>query len=66
MTGVHVLIIISDQYSLLRYIIRYENIPLFDHSRVHLKNYTTTYIHANWVDGFDRKRAYIATQGLQR
>ena len=42
---------------------RYKNIPCFDHTRVILRNNTSDYINANWISGFRKANAYIATQG---
>ncbi len=42
---------------------RYENIMCFDHTRVILRDNTTDYINANWISGFRKPNAYIATQG---
>ncbi|KAM7533836.1 hypothetical protein Aperf_G00000108800 [Anoplocephala perfoliata] len=40
---------------------RYVDVPCLDHSAVTLPD--DAYIHANYVDGYKRKRAYILTQG---
>nr|XP_023025132.1 tyrosine-protein phosphatase 99A [Leptinotarsa decemlineata] len=46
---------------------RYLNIIAYDHSRVHLLTMRgqkiSTYINANYIDGFQMNRAYIGTQG---
>lgn len=49
---------------------RYANVVAYDHSRVILLNDTTSrqqigldYINANYIDGYERPKAYIATQG---
>ncbi|GMR36259.1 hypothetical protein PMAYCL1PPCAC_06454, partial [Pristionchus mayeri] len=43
---------------------RYANIPAYDHSRVVLNGQAgSDYINANYIDGYERQRAYIATQG---
>jgi protein tyrosine phosphatase len=46
---------------------RYLNITAYDHSRVHLPvindDPDTDYINANWIDGYDHPRRYIASQG---
>lgn len=46
---------------------RYGNITAYDHSRVRLppifNDPTTDYINANWINGYKRKGAYIASQG---
>ncbi|XP_056645742.1 tyrosine-protein phosphatase 99A [Diorhabda sublineata] len=46
---------------------RYLNIIAYDHSRVHLLTMKgqkiSTYINANYIDGFQMNRAYIGTQG---
>lgn len=47
---------------------RYLNILAYDHSRVRLlpitgQNRWIDYINANYIDGFQRKNAYIGTQG---
>ncbi|GMR49749.1 hypothetical protein PMAYCL1PPCAC_19944, partial [Pristionchus mayeri] len=45
---------------------RYPNAVLYDHSRVKLKpnkgQTTNDYIHASWVDSFDKKKGYILSQ----
>ncbi|KAL5961147.1 Tyrosine-protein phosphatase non-receptor type 9 [Taenia solium] len=40
---------------------RYVDVPCLDHSAVSLPN--DAYIHANFVDGYKRRKAYILTQG---
>lgn len=46
---------------------RYGNITAYDHSRVQLPvindDPDTNYINANWINGYNRERAYIASQG---
>lgn len=46
---------------------RYGNIMAYDHSRVELtpsnNDPATTYVNANWINGYARKREYIASQG---
>lgn len=44
---------------------RYRKCPLYDHSRFILstKRNNSDYIHASWVDGFNKKNAFILTQG---
>nr|ACE75314.1 protein tyrosine phosphatase [Glyptapanteles indiensis] len=44
---------------------RYLDIPCWDHSRVVLdvKTGGSDYIHANWIDGFEKPKKFIATQG---
>lgn len=42
---------------------RYFDIPCWEHSRVLLcPNDGMDYIHANWIDGFEEKKKFIATQ----
>ena len=44
---------------------RYLHIPCWDDSRVilHAKDGRSDYIHANWIDGFEKPKKFIATQG---
>nr|AOH69077.1 hypothetical protein A6F54_1 [Microplitis mediator bracovirus] len=44
---------------------RYLDIPCWDHSRVVIesKNGEPDYIHANWINGFEEKKKFIAMQG---
>ncbi|CAL2032981.1 unnamed protein product [Caenorhabditis brenneri] len=46
---------------------RYANVAAYDHTRVVLSNVEgypgMDYINANYVDGYDKPRSYIATQG---
>nr|AGQ20189.1 AsIV-cont00075-ORF1 [Apophua simplicipes ichnovirus] len=47
---------------------RSEQVPCWDHTRIHLSNSdpsadaTDDYIHANYVNGFEKKKKYIITQ----
>ncbi|CAS06660.1 protein tyrosine phosphatase, partial [Bracoviriform melanoscelae] len=41
---------------------RYENIEFWDTTRVCLKQKRSNYIHANYLDGFERVRKFIVTQ----
>lgn len=45
---------------------RYANVVTYDHSRVVLSkvdgDFDSDYINANFLDGYNRKNAYIATQ----
>ncbi|AEE09463.1 protein tyrosine phosphatase [Cotesia vestalis bracovirus] len=43
---------------------RYSDIPCWEHSRVVLDTKEgSNYIHANWIDGFEEPKKFIATQG---
>ncbi|GMT14634.1 hypothetical protein PFISCL1PPCAC_5931, partial [Pristionchus fissidentatus] len=43
---------------------RYANVVAYDHSRVRIDGLLgSDYINANYIDGYERERAYIATQG---
>ncbi|KAI4465564.1 receptor-type tyrosine-protein phosphatase [Holotrichia oblita] len=46
---------------------RYKNVAAYDHTRVKLKvsneGAVSDYINANYIDGYDVNKAYIATQG---
>ncbi len=48
---------------------RYRDVVCLDHSRVHLRSElsrderSSNYIHANYVDGYKQKRAFINAQG---
>lgn len=44
---------------------RYTDVLCYDHTRVLLseKDNTSDYIHANFVDGYKQKNAFISTQG---
>lgn len=46
---------------------RYHNVPAYDDTRVMLEvidgEHHTDYINANYIDGYERNREYIATQG---
>jgi hypothetical protein len=42
---------------------RFRNISAYDHSRVVISELSTDYINANWVAGYKRRHAYIASQG---
>lgn len=45
---------------------RYANVIAYDHSRVHLRSLDgvpcSDYINANYIDGYRKQNAYIATQ----
>ena len=42
---------------------RYANVVAYDHSRVILHSADSDYINANYLDGYRKQNAYIATQG---
>ena len=46
---------------------RYSDVPCFDHTRVKLRDFNLSddndYINSSYCDGYQKRRAYICTQG---